>query len=49
METPESRTRRRGMEKPLSEAEQRNLKSTAHGEWEKHGYVSDAIKLQAKV
>lgn len=53
VETEESRTRRRGTEKPLSEAEQRNLKASADKEWEKLGYVkadhSREVKLMAKV
>lgn len=38
VETPQSRARRAGTEKALSEAEQRNLKQTAHNSWEKAGY-----------
>lgn len=54
IETEESRTRRRGTEKPLSEAEQRNLKAVAEKEWEKRGYtkastVSQPAKVMAKV
>lgn len=55
VETQQSRTRRSGNEKPLSEAEQRNLKSSTQAEWEKHGYVSHekpseaSLKLHAKV
>lgn len=56
IETEESRTRRRGVEKPLSDAEQRNLKATAEKEWEKQGYVKadserqqQPIKVSAKV
>jgi len=54
VETEESRTRRRGNEKPLSTAEQRNLKASADKEWEKMGYVKPDMtgsptKLTAKV
>lgn len=42
VETPESRARRAGTDKPLSEAEQRNLKQTAHNSWEKAGYQRHA-------
>jgi broad specificity phosphatase PhoE len=50
-ETPESRERRRGTEKSLTEAEQRNLKSSASKEWEKNGYVKSepAFQVQSKV
>ena len=54
IEIEESRIRRRGNEKPLSEAEQRNLRVTAEKEWEKHGYtktdsVQQPVKVLAKV
>lgn len=51
VETQESRTRRLGMEKPPSEAEQRNLKRIAVNEMERKGYQqpSEALILAAKV
>lgn len=54
VETEESRRRRKSEEKPLSEAEQRNLKQSAMKEWEQAGYVSKneqelAGQIQAKV
>lgn len=42
IETAESRTRRRGTEKPLSEAEQRNLRRTAEAGWQSAGFTKKA-------
>ncbi len=53
VETEESRRRRRGLEKPLGEAEQRNLKRTATLDSEKSEYVKqleqDSVRVHAKV
>lgn len=53
IETGESRTRRRGTEKPLGESEQRNLKRTAAKDVQDTGYLkqdpSTAARVSAKV
>lgn len=45
VETKESWERRRGEEKPMSEAEQRNLKAVAQQKWHDDGFVSNQGKL----
>ncbi|KAF2098278.1 phosphoglycerate mutase family protein [Rhizodiscina lignyota] len=51
LETSESRRRRRGDEKPLTEAEQRNLKMSATKAWEDVGYVKaePTYSIQSKL
>lgn len=50
VETAESRMRRKGTEKPLSEAEQRNLKISTQSGWEKDGYTTPPKeKIPSKV
>ncbi|KAF2149363.1 PGAM-domain-containing protein [Myriangium duriaei CBS 260.36] len=48
VETPESRERREGKEKPLSKEEQKNLQRSATKQWEHAGYQK-AKEIQAKV
>ena len=43
-ETVMSRIRRMGDEKPLSEAEQRNLRASAEREWSESGYQKDTLE-----
>ena len=54
LETEESQTRRRGTEKPLSEAEARSLSRTANNDMKEKGYSkvqpeSNGIKVSSKV
>ena len=48
-ETKESRLRRLGDDKPLSEAEQRNLRASAEKDWQESGYQKDAAQENAKL
>lgn len=49
LETEESRTRRQGLEKPLDEAEERNLKRTATLDSEKSEYVEQLEQNSVRI
>jgi len=46
VETPESRDRRRGLETPLTETEQRELRATAESKWAESGYQSPSTQTK---
>lgn len=47
-ETKESRERRKGTEKPLTEDEQRNLRAVAESGWQQDGFQQKVMSEEGK-